>query len=267
MAITIQDDMYEAAMLLPEVEQDACLAAFVRYAFEGIMPDDPHLRVIVAIAAGRLNMSKKRHQGAKEAANARWNAKNKESERAHDAEAMRNNQDACDSHDAEVMRNEYNAYSSHNAENENENENEGKEKESIKEKEKSAKTELTENAPKGFSLHKPCNEPQKDAKKPPNSKQKSTRFKKPTIEEVSRYIQEKGCSVDAEKFWNYYESKGWVVGKSPMKSWTAAIATWEKNNFGSTQKKSPSEKEREAAYAAFAEYDNYAKAHEVRMVQ
>ena len=44
------------------------------------------------------------------------------------------------------------------------------------------------------------------------------------------YILEKGYSVDAESFVDYYTSKGWVVGKSPMKDWKAAIRTWNKNH-------------------------------------
>ena len=61
-----------------------------------------------------------------------------------------------------------------------------------------------------------------------STKKSSTRFVKPTIEEVSDYITEKGYHVDAENFINYYESKGWLVGKSPMKNWKAAVKTWEK---------------------------------------
>lgn len=57
------------------------------------------------------------------------------------------------------------------------------------------------------------------------------RFTPPTISEVEEYAREKGYSVDAEKFVAYYESKGWLVGKSPMKNWKAAVVTWSKNNF------------------------------------
>lgn len=60
-------------------------------------------------------------------------------------------------------------------------------------------------------------------------KKKSSRFVKPTVEEVDAYVKEKGYHIDAESFVSYYESKGWVVGKSPMKDWKAACRTWEKN--------------------------------------
>ena len=59
----------------------------------------------------------------------------------------------------------------------------------------------------------------------PSNKGKS-KFQKPTIEEIRQYCTEKSLHIDAEQFFNFYESKGWVVGKSPMKSWRAAVATW-----------------------------------------
>lgn len=60
----------------------------------------------------------------------------------------------------------------------------------------------------------------------PKRKSKTKPFVKPTIEEIRAYIDEKGVSVDAEKFYHFYESKGWMVGKNKMKSWTSAIQTW-----------------------------------------
>ena len=34
-------------------------------------------------------------------------------------------------------------------------------------------------------------------------------------------------NINATTFWNFYESKGWLVGKTKMKDWKAAIRTWE----------------------------------------
>ena len=65
----------------------------------------------------------------------------------------------------------------------------------------------------------------------------SSRFQKPTIEEIRQYCLEKGYNVDAEQFFNFYESKGWVVGKSPMKNWRAAVCTWVKREKKFPQKK------------------------------
>lgn len=58
---------------------------------------------------------------------------------------------------------------------------------------------------------------------------KNFRFSPPTLEEVKAYIQEKGYSVDADRWFNFYESKGWMIGKNKMKNWHAAITTWEKS--------------------------------------
>lgn len=57
---------------------------------------------------------------------------------------------------------------------------------------------------------------------------KTFRFAPPSLQEVERYINEKGYSVDAEAFIAFYESKGWYIGKNKMKSWKYAITTWEK---------------------------------------
>ena len=56
------------------------------------------------------------------------------------------------------------------------------------------------------------------------------RFKKPTIEEIQAYCDERNNGIDAERFYDYYESKGWKVGKTPMKDWKASVRTWERNN-------------------------------------
>ena len=56
------------------------------------------------------------------------------------------------------------------------------------------------------------------------------RFKKPTVEDVSLYCQSRNNFVDAEKFFDFYSSNGWKVGKNAMKDWKAAVRTWEKNS-------------------------------------
>ena len=55
------------------------------------------------------------------------------------------------------------------------------------------------------------------------------RFVKPTVAEVKAYCQERGNNVDPEAFVDFYESKGWVVGKVKMKNWQASVRTWEKS--------------------------------------
>ena len=55
------------------------------------------------------------------------------------------------------------------------------------------------------------------------------RFKKPTIEDVKKYCEERGNGIDAQYFIDFYESKDWMIGKNKMKNWKAAVRTWEKN--------------------------------------
>ena len=63
-----------------------------------------------------------------------------------------------------------------------------------------------------------------------NISKESSRFVKPTIEEIAKYCEERNNNINAEQFYNFYESKGWLVGKTKMKSWKAAIRTWEINH-------------------------------------
>lgn len=56
------------------------------------------------------------------------------------------------------------------------------------------------------------------------------RFQKPTVEEVDAYCRQRLNRVDATRFCNFYESKGWMVGKSKMVDWKAAVRTWERNS-------------------------------------
>jgi len=53
------------------------------------------------------------------------------------------------------------------------------------------------------------------------------RFAPPTIQELSEFVKEKGYSVNPIKFFSFYESKNWMVGKNKMKDWRAAVRGWE----------------------------------------
>lgn len=58
-----------------------------------------------------------------------------------------------------------------------------------------------------------------------------TRFAPPTLEEVTAYVKERKSIVDPQGFIDFYASKGWLVGKAPMKDWKAACRNsegWER---------------------------------------
>lgn len=73
-------------------------------------------------------------------------------------------------------------------------------------------------------------------------------FAKPTVEEVKAYCVERKNNVNPDKFIDFYESKGWLIGKNPMKDWKACVRTWEKGSTSPPNKPSnvyinPSQKE------------------------
>lgn len=63
---------------------------------------------------------------------------------------------------------------------------------------------------------------------PPDGVKDNARAHRPTVEEVAAYCRERGNSVDAERFVDFYASKGWKVGNQPMKDWKACVRTWER---------------------------------------
>lgn len=62
---------------------------------------------------------------------------------------------------------------------------------------------------------------------PPKAPVAARRFTPPTVEDVAAYCRERGSNVDAQRFVDFYASKGWKVGNAGMKDWHAAVRTWE----------------------------------------
>lgn len=58
----------------------------------------------------------------------------------------------------------------------------------------------------------------------------SRRFTPPTVDEVAAYCRERGNGVDAQRFVDFYASKGWKVGSSGMRDWRAAVRNWERQD-------------------------------------
>lgn len=55
------------------------------------------------------------------------------------------------------------------------------------------------------------------------------RFTPPTAHEVREYVRESGHNIDVDTFIDFYESKGWMVGKNKMKDWKAAVRNWSRS--------------------------------------
>ena len=60
---------------------------------------------------------------------------------------------------------------------------------------------------------------------------KRKRFEKPSISDIKQYCMERNNNIDANQFYDHYESNGWRVGKNSMKDWKAAVRTWERSEY------------------------------------
>lgn len=86
------------------------------------------------------------------------------------------------------------------------------------------------------SLGKVSTGEENKAATPPRAK----RFTPPTLAEVQAYVLERQSPVDPQGFIDFYESKGWLVGKTPMKDWKAACRNaekWEQWNRNDSRRK------------------------------
>lgn len=95
-----------------------------------------------------------------------------------------------------------------------------------------AKAEKQKSANDGKSWQTVANDSKRinndnDSNNKTNNDSKARRFTPPTLQEVTDYCQERGNSVNPERFIDFYSSKGWKVGNQPMKDWKACVRTWE----------------------------------------
>lgn len=84
----------------------------------------------------------------------------------------------------------------------------------------------------------------RDSNQEDEGKKPRSQFQKPTVEQIAEYLTEqrnagKSIGFTADKFYDYYESKGWVVGKSKMKDWKASVRTWINNGYDMPAKNQP----------------------------
>lgn len=53
------------------------------------------------------------------------------------------------------------------------------------------------------------------------------RFEPPTLAEVKKFCKERKNNVNPIKWWNFYNAKNWMIGKTKMSKWQSAVITWE----------------------------------------
>jgi len=60
-------------------------------------------------------------------------------------------------------------------------------------------------------------------------------FVKPTLDELREYMISQDMLDVSNKFFDFYESKGWLIGKNKMKDWKSAVRTWKPNHLKQAQ--------------------------------
>ena len=78
---------------------------------------------------------------------------------------------------------------------------------------------------------------EKDFTNVKSTKKKTPNFVPPDLEAVTSYCMERGNGIDPQTFIDFYESKGWMIGKNKMKDWKAAVRTWERSGRNNQGKK------------------------------
>lgn len=105
----------------------------------------------------------------------------------------------------------------------------------------------------GETTEKPQTEHKQEVKNEKNEKKiKREVFTPPAVDDVMGYCNEKGYQVDAERFVDFYSSKGWMVGKNKMKDWKATVRNWARQ-----EKEAEKPKVKKNAFAANCPQRNY----------
>lgn len=195
MPITIQDDMVEAALLLPEDQGKRFIAGLVLYGSVGIEPSEsePWFPMFV-LCKDRIEMSTKAHEKGKRMAQARYGKKEQVDEPTAD-----NTQASC------TDENKHNAQ---------------------------ATTSRMLGDTQASCTDSNKQHPKKEIEKEIENKKKEIKRKKksapPTVEEVAAYVAEHNYAyVDPETFVSYYASQGWKKANGqPLSDWKIACSGW-----------------------------------------
>ena len=90
----------------------------------------------------------------------------------------------------------------------------------------------------------------------PRTKKVSVRFIPPSIEEIKNYCKERNNGINAEQFFDFYQSKNWMIGKNKMKDFKAAVRTWERNRPQTENETKYGRMNEEQAYGTFNAANN-----------
>jgi hypothetical protein len=103
---------------------------------------------------------------------------------------------------------------------------------------KSMRTQCERNANASFEQCSPTPTPTPTSSPTPSPTptNKGGRFVKPTDQEVSEYAKSINFVLSGDDFVDFYESKGWLIGKNPMRDWKAAVRTWKSKRTAENEK-------------------------------
>lgn len=89
-------------------------------------------------------------------------------------------------------------------------------------------TQINPNDMSCYDVDMRCNDVDNNLFSKEKVKEKLSRFIKPTVTEIKEYCTSRNNGIDPQAFFDFYESKGWKIGQTPMKNWQAAVNTWER---------------------------------------
>ena len=194
MAVSVQDDFWEAAQCMPGDQARDFIYALVRFGATGEEPEPgaPWYPTFVA-CRGRVELSVAKQRKAQRMAGSRWSKRDDDQASCtgagkHDARA-----------DASMMH----------------------------EREQASCTDAPQHRPEIES------ESEKEIEKEKvKRKRAAARFSAPSAEDVRAYAEGLGLGIDAAAFVDFYAAKGWKVGTSPMRDWRAAVRNWCRRDGG-----------------------------------
>jgi len=71
-------------------------------------------------------------------------------------------------------------------------------------------------------------------------------FVKPTLTEVIDYCNATQANIDPQDFIDFYESKGWMVGRNKMKCWKSCVRRWKRMEVEKNREKHEKNKAKQA---------------------
>ena len=188
---------FEQWKMLSDDQAGKLIKALFIYAETGerIVTDDGMLRMAFSFITAQMDRDNEKYaktcEKRREAVNKRWNKNNtKNTIVCNSIQNITNNTDNDNDNDND---------------NENDNENEN------------------DNDTQGVCINIKGQPP--DQEPTPG---KADCFIKPSLDEVREYCALRKNNVDPERFIDYYDSVGWMIGQNLMKDWKAAVRHWEK---------------------------------------